>query len=67
MNVGKVLWLLIEAVLYWFVLFYVVRSAMFFFKNKSALKTLQLKKYFWISLGLGVAYVFFNYGGALWH
>lgn len=66
-HLGKIIWLLFESILYWCVIFYVIRSALYFYKNKNALKALEIKKYFWISVALGVVYVLFNYGAALWH
>lgn len=66
MMAGGVIWLLIESVLYWCLLFYLIRSGMFFYKNKQALKSLQLKKYFLIAAGIGVLFVLLNYGAALW-
>jgi hypothetical protein len=54
---GKLIWHWLDAALHWLVFFYVIRTGIFFFKNKPLFKTLKFHWYIWIAAALGIVYV----------
>ena len=51
---GKLVWHWLDVTFRWLVFFYVIRTGMYFIKNKKIFKELRFTPYIWIACGIGI-------------